>query len=1705
MKKSTSIYNRLFTELFSAALILLILLSLILNPVAATVVEAATAQKATTADNFIGNSTASPDEDLPSPAATFTNNNANTIPDQAQANIYPWSVTTSGLVGPISNISVTLTGFTSPRPRDLDILLVGPGGQNLMIMSDAGGVLAAAATTNQNITLSDSGAANLTQAQSPITTGTYKPTDFDGADPAFPAPAPAIANRPAPAGSATFNSVFGGLSGASVNGTWSLYIVDDAGSSGASNSIASWTLDITTAATASATTTAITSSLNPSNTNQAVTFTATVSSTSTVNSGTVTFTDTTTGATLCSNVSVNASGVATCLVAANTFTERVHTITATYNGNATFATSNASLQQTVNTPTQVVGNQFTNPGTITIADNVGGAQSVPYPSNISVSGLSGSISKVTVSLLNVNLPNTGDVDLLLVGPGGQKYVFMSDAGGTTSTSTGTITLDDAGATLLPTSGAIAAGTYKPTDYAANSDQFPAPAPAGPYNMAPTAGSATFATVFGGAAPNGTWSLYATDDAGSGNVNQTINGWRLTITTTSDAATTTVVTSSPNPSSLNQAVTFTATVTSGGNPVTVGTVTFRRGATVLCANVSLSATGTATCTPAANTFNMEGDFVITADYNGAAGQFNISSGTVTQTVNSPTVVNCLTFANNGGITVSNSTQRGNPYPSKINVAGLAGTISKVTLTLGNVNAPTPDDVDFLLVGPGGQKFQFISDAGGTTAIVNQTITLDDAAANALPDATAITTGTYRPASYAANSDQFPSPAPAGPYNPAAPEGAGTFANIFNGINPNGAWNLYITEDAGDAADTVIGNWSLTFALAPATTTTTVTSSLNPSTFGQSVIFTATVTSAGGTPTGTVEFFDGATSLGTGTLNASGVATLTTSSLTVGTHTITAQYGGASSACTGTFGTSSGALAGGQVVNKANSMVSLATSANPSVFGQSVTFTATVAPVAPATGTPTGTVSFFDGGNAIAGCSNIALSGGQAQCATTALSVGSHTITAQYSGNTNLNASSGSLASPQIVNKANTSVSVASSANPSVFGQSVNLTATISVTSPGNGSPTGTVSFLDGGNPIAGCTSVAVSGGQAVCATTALGVGNHTITAQYSGDGNFNGATGSLTGNPQVVNKANTSVSVASSQNPSVFGQSITLTATIAVTAPGAGTPTGTVSFLDGGNTIAGCSNVAISGGQAQCVTAALGAGNHTITAQYGGDGNFNTSTGSLTGNPQVVNKANTSVNLTSSLNPSALGQSVTFTATISVIAPGAGTPTGTVQFLDGGNPIAGCTSVAISGGQAQCSTAALTAGNHTITAQYGGDGNFNTATGSLTGNPQVVNAPTASISDVRITEGNSGTVTATFTITATGNGSTPLSVQFSTANGTATAGSDYVAVNNQTVNFTAGQSTQTFTVTVNGDTLKEANEFFYVNLSNPTNVVISDNQAVGIIVDDDRAYTGDFDLDRKTDFSVFRPSTGFWYTLRSTDNTATFQSFGANGDVPVPGDYNGDGKADFAVFRPSSGTWYTSLDPATNYGARQWGVATDKPVQGDYDGDGKTDIAVFRDGTWFVIPSSNNQPYAVSFGAAGDVPVQGDYDGDARTDYAVYRGGTWFVRLSSNNSLVTQNYGAANDIPIVGDFDGDGRTDFTVYRGGTWFILETLTGNQRAVTFGAAGDVPAAGDYDGDGTSDIAVFRPSSGVWYVVGSSAGVFGIQWGQSGDVPIPANYQAR
>ena len=481
----------------------------------------------------------------------------------------------------------------------------------------------------------------------------------------------------------------------------------------------------------------------------------------------------------------------------------------------------------------------------------------------------------------------------------------------------------------------------------------------------------------------------------------------------------------------------------------------------------------------------------------------------------------------------------------------------------------------------------------------------------------------------------------------------------------------------------------------TSTTGVTSSVHPSVFGQTVTFSATfsaVSPGTGIPTGTVTFSDQNGTLGTGSLNANGRATFSTSNLSAVNHAISASYAGDPNF----MGDISASLI--QNVNKAGIAVSVVSSPAPSVFGQAVILTATVGAVAPGAGNPSGSVTFKEG-TVVLGSGTLQLSAGieRATFSTKALTVGSQTITAAYAGDANFLAATGNdSALPQRVNPDATTTAVKSSLNPSVFGQPVTFTALVHASSPGSGVPAGTVTFKEGTSVLGSGT---LNGGQATFSTATLVPAAHTIVAVFGGSASFKSSTSAVFS--QQVNKAGTATALSSGPSPSVKGQSVILTATVKANSPGSGTPSGSVTFKDG-TTVLGSGILQLIGGKDQATfsTKALAVGSHTLSATYNLSTDFLGSSASAT---QMVSKDGTATAVKSSLNPALVNQTVTFTATVSALAPGSGTPTGTVTFKDSTTVLG--TATLTSAGLATFSTAKLTVATHSITATYGGDGNF----------------------------------------------------------------------------------------------------------------------------------------------------------------------------------------------------------------------------------------------------------------------------------------------------------------------------------------------------------------------------------------------------------------
>jgi CSLREA domain-containing protein len=274
---------------------------------------------------------------------------------------------------------------------------------------------------------------------------------------------------------------------------------------------------------------------------------------------------------------------------------------------------------------------------------------------------------------------------------------------------------------------------------------------------------------------------------------------------------------------------------------------------------------------------------------------------------------------------------------------------------------------------------------------------------------------------------------------------------------------------------------------------------------------------------------------------------------------------------------------------------------------------------------------------------------------------------------------------------------------------------------------------------------------------------------------------------------------------------------------------------------------------------------------------------------------------------------------------------------------------------------------------------------------------------------------------------------------------------------------------------------------------------------------DFDGDKKSDISVYRPADGVWHLFQSGSGYKGVQ-FGISTDKLVPADYDGDGKTDIAVFRenpnnPEFAHFFIFNSSTGTVQTIQFGTAGDIPVAGDWDGDGRSDIAVYRSGAqgyFFYRPSSQAGVnfLSIPWGMTGDKPVASDFDGDGKTDPAVFRpsNGAWYVQKSRDGFYAIQ-FGIAEDKPVTGDYDGDGKTDFAVYRPsvGTWFLWQSTAGF-AAAPFGLATDLPVPADYDGDSKTDIAVYR--NGTWYQLNSSSGFSAAVFGNQYDKPVQNSF---
>jgi hypothetical protein len=360
-------------------------------------------------------------------------------------------------------------------------------------------------------------------------------------------------------------------------------------------------------------------------------------------------------------------------------------------------------------------------------------------------------------------------------------------------------------------------------------------------------------------------------------------------------------------------------------------------------------------------------------------------------------------------------------------------------------------------------------------------------------------------------------------------------------------------------------------------------------GDTLTITIKVSSFHGPPPGSITLYDSGGSaiyspIATLSLDSTGTATYTTSTLQPAFHDFVALFAGDSF-----YAPSTSLIDNVVVVNRPTVTMTLKGAPNPGTLGQNVTFTATFAATSPA---PTGSVTFLDSGNVIATVPLTAT--GVALLNTSSLIIGTHTIQAAYSGDSNYASQSKTVS--EIIRYPPAVLTLSSSLNPASFGQSVVFTARAAGTGP---MPTGSVIFQDNGRRV-GQFSLAADG-TAAFATNSLSVGSHVIQAIYSGDSNYDSQSTSLT---EVVASAPTLTTLSVSPNPAYAEQAVTLKAL----ATGVGTPTGNVSFFDGATSIGSGS---LDGtGTAVLTSTNLQLGTHPLTATFAATSNWGASSSAV---------------------------------------------------------------------------------------------------------------------------------------------------------------------------------------------------------------------------------------------------------------------------------------------------------------------------------------------------------------------------------------------------------------------------------------------------------------------------------------------------------------
>ena len=405
--------------------------------------------------------------------------------------------------------------------------------------------------------------------------------------------------------------------------------------------------------------------------------------------------------------------------------------------------------------------------------------------------------------------------------------------------------------------------------------------------------------------------------------------------------------------------------------------------------------------------------------------------------------------------------------------------------------------------------------------------------------------------------------------------------------------------------------------------------------------------------------------------------------------------------------------------------------------------------------------------------------------------------------------------------------------------------------------------------------------------------------------------------------------------------------------------------------------------------------------------------------------------------------------------------------------------------------------------------------------------------------NGGSVTVTVSRT---NGSTgAASVDYTTADGTATSGVHYTSAGG-TLNWGDGDGTsKTFAVSITDDAIYDGDKTFTVIISNAVGALPGTPATSTVtIVENETPEEGTLQFESAT-YTVNEDGTSIVLrvTRQDGDTGAASVDYATTDGSAVAGlDYTaasgtlnwGDGdvgtKSFTVTILDNSAVEWNKTFSATlaNAGGAILGspllttvtiVETDTNVPPqelvylDFDGDSIADVTVYwaERGMWYILQSSTGIGRYQPWGWSEAQPVPGDYDGDLINDIGVYapETGSWFIWLSASQSLRSYTWGWSEAQPVQADYDGDGLCDVAVYwaEQGMWYILQSSTGTGRIQSWGWWNTVPVPGDYDGDGQCDIAVYEDDNGFWSIWQSATQTARVQpWGWYPAEAVPGDY---